>query len=478
MTTKKVAAGASSILATVGFAVFAAVPASATHIDTASLTDNAVTSAKIAEYTIGGRDLGEAAVGTRAISDYSIGGRDLGTAAVGTRAISDGSIAGADLAANIAIATTGEVGVTAADDGVGSFQGVWADVTLPAAAMTGSYHGGIMGNVFGTNVGDTDSAMFGVLGKYTIDGTNASTEPKGGVIGEVAGDPVTTTADGAVIAVLGGDAGVTTADAAFKVMGQNSTAGSGFTYGLDLFNVNTGAYLDNDVLVGTDIRLQNGETISNAVAGTIDFGGANLAKVDSAATRATGATGSYQSIAGDVTYEGAAGGTSSYHAGVMGNFKGSALTNANASIHAGVIGSYTVDTSDANIGPKAGVVGEVGFSDSDLPGVAEAAVMAVLGGDAGSLTPNAAYGVAYLNSTASSKFDYGLDLSHAAIGSYQAVTYGVADIRLASGATISSGTTNPTAACVLGSLFLNTTDAKLYVCTVVTPTWTIVGTQT
>ena len=133
-----------------------------------------------------------------------------------------------------------------------------------------------MGNVFGTDLADTDSAMFGVLGKYTIDGTNASTEPSGGVIGEISGDPITTTADGAVIAVLGGDAGIATATAAFKVMGQNSTAGSGFTYGLDLFNANTGAYLDNDQIITTDIRLQNGETISNGTDGTISFGAANL----------------------------------------------------------------------------------------------------------------------------------------------------------------------------------------------------------
>lgn len=372
----------------------------------------------------------------------------------------------------LTIASTTEVGVTAADDGAGSFQGVWADVTLAQGATTGSYHGAIMGNVLGTAVDDTDSLVFGVLGKYSTDGANPTTEPAGGVIGEISGDPVTTTADGAVIALLGGDSGAATANAAFKVMGQNSTAGSGFTYGLDLFNTNTGAYLDNDQLIGTDIRLQNGETISNGTDGTIDFGGANLAQVSSAITRATGATGSYQSVSGDVTYEGAAGGTSTYHAGVMGNFMGNALTNANASFHAGVVGSYNVTTSDANVGAKAGVVGEVG----DLAAGADAAFVAVLGGDSGSLTPRAAYGVQYFNSTASSKFSYGLDLSHAAAGGYNAVTYGVADIRLANGTTISSGATNPST-CVKGSLSMNTTDGKLYVCSA-TNTWTVVGTQT
>ncbi|MEX0881311.1 MAG: hypothetical protein WDZ34_00255 [Candidatus Saccharimonadales bacterium] len=296
---KIMVAWASFVLAMTGFAVFAAVPAFATHVTTGWLADNAVTSAKIAEYTIEGRDLQTGAVGTRAISDFSIGGHDLGTGAVGTRAISDGSVQTVDLAADI--------------------------------------------------------------------------------------------------------------------------------------------------------------------------------QVESAVTRATGATGSFQNLAGDLTYEGAAGGISTYHAGIMGNFLGDALTNATSAYHAGVIGSYNVTTSDALTGAKAGLVGEAGTD------VADAAVMAVLGGDTGTLTPTAAYGVQYFNSTAASKFDYGLDLSHAATTDYgapSAVDYGVADIRLASGATISSGTTNPTAACVLGSLFLNTTDAKLYICTAVTPTWTVVGNQT
>src|SRR3989338_1317897 len=213
---------------------------------------------------------------------------NVGTGATGVDVITVGS-ATATLVLRAGSAAENEVGITATDNGTGSFQGIWADVTLPAAAMTSSYHGGIMGNVFGTDLADTDSAMFGVLGKYTIDGTNASTEPSGGVIGEISGDPITTTADGAVIAVLGGDAGITTANAAFKVMGQNSTAGSGFTYGLDLFNANTGAYLDNDQIITTDIRLQNGELISNGTDGTILLGGTAGDTVDigSAASNAS-----------------------------------------------------------------------------------------------------------------------------------------------------------------------------------------------
>ncbi len=155
-------------------------------------------------------------------------------------------------------------------------------------------------------------------------------------------------------------------------------------------------------------------------------------------SRATSATGSQQSVSGDMTYAGNAGGTSTYHAGMMGNFMGDTLTNTTSSYHAGVIGSYSVTTSDASTGAKAGVIGEVG----DLS-VADAAFMAVLGGDSGALTPNAAYGVQYFNSTAGSHFNYGLDLFHAATtdyGSPSAVDYGTADIRLQNGETISNGT--------------------------------------
>ena len=157
-------------------------------------------------------------------------------------------------------------------------------------------------------------------------------------------------------------------------------------------------------------------------------------EVGASMTRTTALTGSFQTIWGDLTYEGAAGGTSGYHAGVMGNFMGDTLSNTNATIHAGTIGKYSVTTSDALVGPKAGLVGEAETS------VANSAVMAVLGGDTGTVAPGAAYAVRYLNSTAASKFTYGLDLFSAAVGSYKAVDYGTADIRLQNGETISNAT--------------------------------------
>lgn len=191
----------------------------------------------------------------------------------------------------------------------------------------------------------------------------------------------------------------------------------------------------NVINIGTDNTTLDAINIGSALDTVIIRGtSAALSQVELAATRPTGATGSYQTLAGDLNYVGAAGGTSTYHAGVMGNFLGDTLTNTNATIHAGTIGKYSVTTSDGLVGPKAGLVGEAETS------VANSAVMAVLGGDTGTVTPGAAYGVRYLNSTAASKFTFGLDLFSAAVGSYKAVDYGTADIRLQNGETISNGT--------------------------------------
>ena len=196
--------------------------------------------------------------------------------------------------------------------------------------------------------------------------------------------------------------------------------------------------LTGNVTAAGTLGVTGASTLTGAVAAssTVQVTGLTTlyAGAESAVTRATGATGSFQNFAGDLTYQGAAGSTSGYHAGVMGNFLGDTLTNANATIHAGTIGKYSVTTSDALVGPKAGLVGEAETS------VANSAVMAVLGGDSGTVTPGAAYGVRYLNSTAASKFGYGLDLFSAAVGNYKAVDYGTADIRLQNGETISNGT--------------------------------------
>jgi hypothetical protein len=92
---------------------------------------------------------------------------------------------------------------------------------------------GVKGQVYATtNQTSTSTYYIGVMGRYLVSGTNASTYPKVGILG-VVGD-TTTTADAAIMAFIDGDGGLTTARAGFGIAMTNSTAGSGFDYGIDL----------------------------------------------------------------------------------------------------------------------------------------------------------------------------------------------------------------------------------------------------
>lgn len=92
---------------------------------------------------------------------------------------------------------------------------------------------GVAGQVYGTgNQTKTATYYIGVMGRYLMSGTNASTFAKTGVMG-VVGDS-TTTADAAVMAWMDGDGGTTTARAGFGIGMTQSTAASGFDYGMDL----------------------------------------------------------------------------------------------------------------------------------------------------------------------------------------------------------------------------------------------------
>ncbi len=122
--------------------------------------------------------------------------------------------------------------------------------------------------VLGANYGGTDVYMAGVVGLYGVTGTNASVYPVAGVIGWIA--DTTITADGAFVALLDGDTGVTRAGAAYTVRSLNSTAGSYFDYGLDLYSGTIGAY-DAVTYNTADIRGGNGETIDNITDGTWSF---------------------------------------------------------------------------------------------------------------------------------------------------------------------------------------------------------------
>ena len=92
---------------------------------------------------------------------------------------------------------------------------------------------GAAGQVFGSaNLASTATYYIGVMGRYLLTGTNASTFAKAGVMGVVGN--VTTTADAAVMAWMDGDGGTTTARAGFAIGMTQSTAASGFDYGMDL----------------------------------------------------------------------------------------------------------------------------------------------------------------------------------------------------------------------------------------------------
>jgi hypothetical protein len=155
--------------------------------------------------------------------------------------------------------------------GTSSFQPFGIDLNLGAAAggTTGKFLAPMMGNIFGTNLSKAGNYIGGGIFHYNIAGTNATTYPSGAVLGGI-GDG-TTSAKGAFIAYIDGDSAQTNAGAAFKVMHNNSTAASKFTYGLDLYDAARDGY--NAVSFATaDIRFNSQATLSLLSAtASLDF---------------------------------------------------------------------------------------------------------------------------------------------------------------------------------------------------------------
>ena len=77
-----------------------------------------------------------------------------------------------------------------------------------------------------------------------------------------------------------------------------------------------------------------------------------------------------------------------------------------ANIVAGLIGKYSHRGTNASTHPGAAVRGEIG----DRTTAARAAFLAVMGGDLGTASAEAAFGVDWLNSTVASRFNFGIDL--------------------------------------------------------------------
>ncbi|CAB4155756.1 hypothetical protein UFOVP1301_38 [uncultured Caudovirales phage] len=162
------------------------------------------------------------------------------------------------------------------------------DVGVPVAAITGTINPvspfgsntntapssaqGVKGQVYGSNETSTATYYLGVMGRYLISGTNASTFPKAGVMG-VVGD-TTTTADAAVMAFLDGDGGLTTANAGYGISMTNSAGGSGFNYGMDLSMLDTGAPSSLRPYKIAQIRLAkdaaNGNVVIKVVTSVVD----------------------------------------------------------------------------------------------------------------------------------------------------------------------------------------------------------------
>lgn len=159
--------------------------------------------------------------------------------------------------------------------GTGSFQPVAADLNLAAAAggTTGKFLSPVMGNIFGENLTKSGNYIGGLIGHYNVSGTNATGYPSGAVLGGI-GDG-TTTAKGAFVAYIDGDSAQTNAGAAFKVMHNNSTSASKFSYGLDLYDAAHDGF--NAVSFGTaDIRFNSQATLSLLSAtASLDFAQAN-----------------------------------------------------------------------------------------------------------------------------------------------------------------------------------------------------------
>ena len=148
---------------------------------------------------------------------------------------------------------------TASYGGTASRQAIAGDLNLAAgagsSAATGhAYLAGVMGNAIRSgNLTATKNSVAGVVAKYDITGTNASTYPSAAIKAEI-GDN-STSATYAVLAAIGGDSAVSSAVGAFGVDFQSSIATSLFNWGLDLQGNGThDSYLAPRYSLG-DIRL-------------------------------------------------------------------------------------------------------------------------------------------------------------------------------------------------------------------------------
>lgn len=143
-------------------------------------------------------------------------------------------------------------------------------------------------------------------------------------------------------------------------------------------------------------------------------------------------TSSFQPIGVDLNLAAAAGGTTGkFISPIMGNLIGNNQTKA-GNYYGGLIGHYNIAGTNATTYPSGAVLAGIG----DGTTTAKCAVCAYIDGDSALTTAGAAFKVMSNNSTANSKFAYGVDLADASHDGYNAVSYSTADIRFSSGATL------------------------------------------
>jgi hypothetical protein len=179
---------------------------------------------------------------------------------------------GSDIQPPIIIPPVAPVYVPELYTGSHSYQPVATDLTISpnAGSADGSnpkYIAAAMFNIFGDTMIADANYIAGVIGAFSILGAKATSYPAGAVLGQIT-DGVTD-ADGAFVAYVDGDGDVTKANAAFKAMSNNSTSGSGFNFGLDLYSPAHDGYNDLAILVA-DVRFNNG-TKMHAIGDTIVF---------------------------------------------------------------------------------------------------------------------------------------------------------------------------------------------------------------
>lgn len=195
--------------------------------------------------------------------------------------------------------------------------------------------------------------------------------------------------------------------------------------------------------------------------------------------------GSYQCTASDLTLAAAAGtseaGDSDFLGAIMGNLLNDATLTKTGNYLAGVIAHYSVTGAGSGTYPKGALLAGIGDGSTDAKG----AVVAYIDGDSGASTKaGAAFKVMHNNSTATNKFDFGVDLFDAAHDGFNAPSYAKAEIRMLgeaciftkAGAPVDGVSGTGAGFAGPGSLAIDTTnsDAYLNAGTKASPTWKLV----